>query len=147
MRPLSTSSLPSRHGVLLVLLTCLALTALHAAPASAFPTFTQSCFANRLSHTIAVADFNNDGKLAIPITPTAGLRLAGAANDTSDVYLNDGTGVFTLASEAITAATFLAMGAEDVEHDGNIDLVASGNPTTILTGNGNGTFQIAHTYP
>src|SRR5262245_49730485 len=147
MRSLSSSSKLARHGVPLVLLTCLALMALGAAPAAAFPTFTQSCFSNRLSHTIAVADFNNDGKLDIAITPNDGIGLAWTFNDTIDVYLNDGTGVFTLADVETTAANFLYMDAEDVDHDGNVDLVASGNPTTILRGNGNGTFYIANTYP
>jgi hypothetical protein len=121
--------------------------ALCAAPALAFPTFTQSCFANHLSHTIAVADFNNDGKQDIAITPNDGSGLTWTFNNLIDVYLNNGTGTFTFVGEDTAATSFLYMDAEDVDHDGNVDLVTSGNPTTILRGNGNGTFQIAHTYP
>src|SRR6185295_11445256 len=141
MCPVSTRPLLSRRGVPLVLLACLALMALRAAPASAFPTFTQSCFANHLSHTIAVADFDNDGDADIAITPNEQQGLAWTFNTLIDIYLNDGTGTFTFAGEDTTAAAFLYMDAEDVDHDGNVDLVASGNPTTVLRGNGSGTFQ------
>jgi hypothetical protein len=129
------------------LLASVALMALCAAPASAFPTFTQSCFANNLSHTIAVADFNNDGKLDIAITPNEAQGLAWTFNNLIDIYLNNGTGTFTFAGEDTTASAFVYMDAGDVDHDGNVDIVASGNPTSVMRGNGNGTFHLAQTYP
>ena len=136
-----------RPGIYLPLLASLAVM-LAASPAFAFPTFTQSCFANRLSHTIAVADFNNDGKLDIAITPNDTLNcIAWTFNDSIQIYLNDGAGTFTLAGVDTTAANFLYMDAEDVDHDGNIDLVAAGDPTTVLRGMEAGTFQAPQTYP
>jgi hypothetical protein len=140
----SRSLLFLRHGAALAGLMMI----LGASPAAAVPTFTQSCFANNLSHAIAVADFNNDGKLDIAITPG---QQAGSTGFTIqplvDIYLGDGAGTFTFATQLNTAAAFLDMFATDVDNDGNQDIVTGGDPTSVLRGNGNGTFQAAQTYP
>jgi hypothetical protein len=62
------------------------MTMLAASPAAAVPTFTQSCFANNLSHAITVADYNKDGKLDITINNGHGLGLAFTFSDTVDLY-------------------------------------------------------------
>src|SRR5262249_33078974 len=68
-----------------------------------------------------------------------------------NVYLGNGSGGFTFAEQLSTAAAFLDMVAVDIDNDGKIDLVTSGNvtgdPVSIFRGNGNGTFQALQTAP
>ena len=84
----------------------------------------------------AVADFNGDGLLD--------LAIANSGTDTFNVYLNNGTGGFTLAHTYSTPVPNVIIKAADLNQDGKIDLaIASGNtsaPITIWKGNGDGSF-------
>jgi len=117
-----------------------------ATPARA-TTFSTACFDTFASPAVAVADFNGDGNLDVAITPST--TYAGGASWTIqpqiNVYLGNGTGGFTFSSQLNTAAAFVDLVAIDVNNDGKVDLVTSGNPVSILKGNGDGTFQAAQT--
>lgn len=73
-------------------------------------------------NSFAVADLNHDGKLDVAV-----LELTGATN-TSDVVilLGDGAGGFTIASQFSVGATAATVSLADLNHDGNIDLLAAG---------------------
>ena len=118
-----------------------------ATPAAA-TTFTQACFDTFATPAVAVADFNGDGNLDVAISPGSPI---GATSFTIqpliNVYLGNGAGAFTFSGQLNTAAAFLDLVAVDVNNDGKLDLVASGDPVSILKGNGNGTFQAFQTTP
>jgi hypothetical protein len=85
---------------------------------------------------MAVADFNNDGKLDV----VTGNYLGGDAS----VLLGDGTGHFTLASSPTGGYWYVATG--DFNHDGNQDLVNTqylGNTISVMLGDGTGNFTLA----
>jgi hypothetical protein len=91
----------------------------------------------------AVGDFNGDGYPDIAI-----------ANDVSatiDIYLNNGTGGFTLKTAIATPVTNNIVLAADFNQDGKLDLAAESsvttNPITIWLGNGDGTFTQAANPP
>jgi trimeric autotransporter adhesin len=82
--------------------------------------------------SIAIADFNGDGKLDISLPGTT-------------ILLGNGDGTFTAAPNPprISSSQFVAT---DFDGDGKIDLAAiggEGNTVTILLGNGDGTFTAA----
>jgi hypothetical protein len=127
---------------------------LAASPAAASPTFTQNCFADNSSFPITVADFNQDGKLDITINPGTSFGGGFSFSQQIDLYLGNGDGTFTFAREVNAAAAHLDLFAVDVDHDGNLDVAASGNtvtspfpPASVLRGNGDGTFRSPETYP
>ena len=122
------------------------LTVSAASPAESVPTFTQTCFANTLSHAISVADFNEDGNLDVTLNPGEALGLPFSFDNKIDLYLGDGTGTLSLSSQITSAAAYLDIFAIDVDRDGNLDLVTGGNPMSVLRGNGDGTFQAVVTY-
>lgn len=93
--------------------------------------------------SIAVADFNRDGKLDLAINNSEGVGIA--------VMLGNGDGTFQAAVEYPIAFN-LWVTAADFNGDGKIDLaVANGfSPSTgvtIFTGNGDGTFATGRFYP
>jgi hypothetical protein len=121
---------------------------LMASPAASVPTFTQICYGPELSHAIAVADFNEDGNLDFTTNSGApSICLAFSFDNTINVYLGNGDGTFTFASQLTAAGAYTEIYATDVDLDGHMDLVAGGNPASVLRGNGNGTFQAPVTYP
>ena len=72
---------------------------------------------------LAVADFNNDGKLDVAITSDF--------NNRTDVFFNNGNGTFTLAQELPTGGFDLNAG--DFNNDGRIDLaVVDGSQNNVL---------------
>ncbi|MGA2741454.1 MAG: VCBS repeat-containing protein [Bryobacteraceae bacterium] len=91
--------------------------------------------------TVAVGDFNGDGKPDIALTNSV-------ANSAS-ILLGNGDGTFqpAVAYAAGTGPEYLAVG--DFNLDGNLDLVVNSKPgyVTILLGNGDGTFRAPVNYP
>ena len=85
-------------------------------------------FAHTSTHSVATADFDNDGDADL-ITSHVG----GAMGSFVDVFLNDGTGQFT-SKPLVTPVTLAHVIAADVDSDGAIDIAgtsSSGNSLTI----------------
>ena len=83
------------------------------------------------------------------------MRAAGAIDlvaSNGSVFLNDGTGVFTVGSAAFPASFATSndgpnIAAADYDKDGKIDLaVANGDTVSLYLGSGNGTFTPARRY-
>jgi len=92
--------------------------------------------------SVAIADFNGDGKNDLAIGN-------GSGTDVS-VLLNVGDGTFTAAIDYPSGGQEVrSVAAADLNGDGKIDLALGNGGTTtvgILLGNGNGTFRGAVTY-
>jgi hypothetical protein len=102
------------------------------APALSLPTF--------FLGSIAVADFNGDGK--------QDLALLDAAANAVIILLGNGDGTFQMAASSPTVGQFSnQIVAGDFNGDGNQDLAVSANNLTILLGNGDGTFNAAPSSP
>jgi hypothetical protein len=87
--------------------------------------------------SIAIADFNGDGKLD--------LALAGSSQ--TAILLGNGDGTFTAAPNPPQIGTSQLVAA-DFNGDGELDLALAGSSqTTILLGNGDGTFTAAPNPP
>jgi FG-GAP-like repeat/Putative Ig domain len=111
----------------------------------AFNTVSGSPFGvSRSVNSIAVGDFNGDGKLDLAIA-TVDLTVAGSGSVI--ILLGDGDATFTQAAgPPISLPSARAIAAADFNGDGNLDLAvtSNGNNTvSILLGNGDGTFTPA----
>ena len=127
-----------------LVMACLSLT-LAASPASS-TSFTQSCFDSYGSPAHVMADFNNDGNIDVALSPGTGAGTGFTVEALINVYLGDGLGGFTFATQVTTPASMIYVAAADVNNDGNQDLINSGDytgPFAINLGNGDGTFQAA----
>lgn len=116
-----------------------------ASPASS-TSFTQSCFDTYGFPAEVIADFNNDGNIDVAISPGTGAGSGFTVQALVNVYLGDGLGGLTFASQVNTVDAFVYMTAADVNNDGNQDLLTSGDYTGwfwINLGNGDGTFGAA----
>src|SRR6201996_9451522 len=90
------------------------------------------------TQSLAIADFNGDGKLD--------LALAGSAQTT--ILLGNGDGTFTAAPNQPQVGSSQVVAA-DFNGDGKIDMAVnpSNGATSILLGNGDGTFSAASDQP
>ena len=143
-------SSPSRPPIVLRTAGALVLAALSmtlAASPAASTTFTEACFDTFTSPALAVGDFNNDGNLDVALTPSTSIGTGFTIQALVNVYLGNGDGTFGSPIQTATAQAFLDLVAVDVDNDGNLDIVTSGGPISVLRGNGDGTFQAAETYP
>jgi hypothetical protein len=87
--------------------------------------------------SVAVGDFNGDGKLD--------LAVANLASNTVSVLLGDGTGNFTLASSPATGVNPISVAVGDFNGDGKLDLAVANNASntvSILLGDGTGNFTL-----
>ena len=88
--------------------------------------------------SIAVGDFNGDGKLDVAVSDYDSQTLG------VDVMLGNGDGTFQAPVTYATAADPLMVIVADFNGDGKLDLAtanASSETISVLLGNGNGTFQ------
>lgn len=97
------------------------------------------------TESVAVGDFNGDGKLDIAVVQQEG-------NDNSltgrlTLLLGNGDGTFREGKTYVTGSQGSSVAVGDVNNDGKLDLaVASGSGTSIFLGNGDGTFNTSGIY-
>jgi hypothetical protein len=92
--------------------------------------------------SLAVGDFNGDGKLDIAV--------ANAGDNNVSILLGDGTGNFTLASSPVVGSSPDSIAVGDFNGDGKLDLAVAnqGDGTvSILLGDGTGNFTQTATLP
>jgi len=88
--------------------------------------------------SVAVGDFNGDGKL--------GLAVANSGDGTVSILLGDGKGNFTLASSPATGYQPYSVAVGDFNGDGKLDLAVVNRVSgtvSILLGDGTGNFTLA----
>jgi hypothetical protein len=94
--------------------------------------------------SIAVGDFNHDGRLDVAVTDSC------CPGGDVAVLLGNGDGTFKPAVYYAAGVGAFSVAAADFNHDGNLDLAVSNSISTyvsILLGNGDGTFQPATQTP
>jgi hypothetical protein len=95
--------------------------------------------------SVAVGDFNRDGKLDVVISNSCGTASCGLS--TIGVLLGNGDGTLQTAVTSglqVEGATSIAV--VDLNADSKLDLVVAGSAYAVLLGNGDGTFQPWGTY-
>lgn len=86
--------------------------------------------------TVAVGDFNHDGILDVA---AASANQINFPSGRASVILGNGDGSFQPALPSKMRGTANAVGAADINHDGNLDLVTDG--ISVLLGQGDGTLS------
>jgi hypothetical protein len=81
--------------------------------------------------SVAVGDFNRDGKLDI---------VTANSNSTMSVLLNNGDGTFGPAQNDGIGGPGNSVAVGDFDHDGYLDVVTTGTELDVLWGNGTGAF-------
>ena len=92
-------------------------------------------------YSLAVGDFNGDGKLDLAVANYGGYGFP----STVSILLGDGRGNFTLASSPAAGDSPLSVAVGDFNGDGNLDLAVAnevGGCVTILLGDGTGNFTL-----
>ncbi len=103
--------------------------------------------------SVAVGDFNGDGRLDLAVANACGSDPACASQGAVSILLGDGTGVFTLASSPATGWSPISVAVGDFNGDGKLDVAvlnSCGNDPTcssgtvsILLGDGTGNFTLS----
>src|SRR5215210_7152070 len=129
------------HGLALVVVLLASLAAGGAASgATTAPSFARSDYPI-FGNNYVVGDFNGDGSL----------DLAGAGGASAAVRLNNGAGTFGARADYAVGGPGQDLAAGDFNGDGRLDLVVTINDPQIglslLTGNGDGTFDAPVTFP
>jgi hypothetical protein len=98
-------------------------------------------------NAMAVGDFNHDGHLDVALAGSVpnGYGSKGAMS----LLLGNGDGTFQAAKTFTTGGYIAAVAVGDLNHDGNLDLVAvdsNNNRVDVFVGNGDGTFQNARKF-
>jgi hypothetical protein len=105
--------------------------------------FNQSLYAaGAYPYSIAVGDFNGDGRLDLAVT--------NAGDNTVSILLGNGEGTFQPAVSYAVGKTPQSIAVGDFNGDGKLDLAvpnANDNTVSILLGNGDGTFTAASGSP
>lgn len=90
-----------------------------------------------LMWSVAVGDFNQDGKLDIAV----------GCDQRVQIFLGNGDGTFLTSVSYAYGDNAYSIATADLNHDGKLDLVvASGDTVSVQLGNGDGTFQPAVSY-
>lgn len=87
------------------------------------------------TNILATADFNGDGNPDLAIVNNGAIGIS----------LGNGDGTFQ--SQVMYGAGESSVAVADINHDGKLDLVATGTGVEVLLGNGDGTFQPPITSP
>jgi hypothetical protein len=98
-------------------------------------------FGTGYAYSVAVGDFNGDGKLDLAVANGVGVS----------VLLGNGDGAFQPAVTYAAGTYTESIAVGDFNGDGKLDLVvtnnlSSGGTVSVLLGNGDGTFQAPRTY-
>jgi hypothetical protein len=106
-------------------------------PATALSAMAGTPVGSRYETSLAVADFNGDGKpdAAVPYNATPGAV---------SIVLGNGDGTFQPQKTYPTGSLPYFVVAADLNHDGKVDLAVTNtddNTVSVLLGNGDGTFQ------
>jgi len=93
--------------------------------------------------SIALGDIDNDGDLDLILT---GSYYEGSYHYVSEVYLNDGSGVFIKDSRSsLTGVGWSSIALGDIDNDGDLDLILTGwmgsQVSKVYTNNGSGVFS------
>jgi streptogramin lyase len=94
-------------------------------------------------HSVAIGDFNNDGRLDIAV--------ANYGTDNIGIFLGHGNGIFDIVKKnrIRTGSAPYSIAVDDFNNDHHLDIVVADSGTdtiTILFGYGNGTFAIGRIY-
>ncbi len=96
--------------------------------------------------SIVAGDFTGDGRLDLAVLDESD---SGTPAGSIDVLLNIGGGVFQDPASGVTVSDPWLLAAADLTGDGRTDLISS-DPSpgemSVLLGQGDGTFQVAHQY-
>jgi FG-GAP-like repeat len=84
--------------------------------------------------SVAVADFNNDGKVDMVV--------ANNEDASVQVFLGNGDGTFKPQSPILLDGNPIAVAVGDFNGDGNVDVVVLTTDVFVLLGKGDGTFRI-----
>jgi len=97
--------------------------------------------------SVALGDFNGDGKLDLAVANHCGGD-ASCANGTISILLGNGNGTFTAAASPATGSGPSSVAVGDLNGDGKLDLAVANfgsNAVTILLGDGTGNFTATAT--